>query len=187
MWPHQQLPRKLPPPVATASNPICEWQLTRISHYRRSCCSRHRQWVSAMLFPGSFWLVFGPGRQISPVAVFATPNRPQRQMESIPMAFHLPPQLPNGALKTTRTMILMICDVVRVCVRPVSPVTTHHELSSVSSTPQNMTPLLAKAIPPTLASDGFPSFAWLGEPWIRESNHWQNSTASIVGRPRHHG
>lgn len=115
-----------------------------------------------MLFPGSFWLVFGPGRQISPVAVVATPNRPRRQMESIPMAFHLPPQPPNGASKTTRTMILMICDVVRVCVRPVSPVTTHHELSSVSSTPQNMTPLLAKAIPPTLASDGFPSFAWLG-------------------------
>lgn len=32
-------------------------------------------------------------------------------------------------------MILMICDVVRVCVRPVSPVTTHHELFSVSSNP----------------------------------------------------
>lgn len=27
-----------------------------------------------MLFPGSFWLVFGLGRQISPVAVVATPK-----------------------------------------------------------------------------------------------------------------
>lgn len=103
-----------------------------------------------MLFPGSFWLVFRPGHQISPVAVVATPNSPtRRQMESIPIAFHLPPQLRDGASKTTRIMILMICDVVRVCARPVSPVTTHHELSSVSPTPQNLTPLLCEGRHPT--------------------------------------
>lgn len=127
--------------------------------------------VAALVIDNGYVLCFSPGASglCFDVVVksprsrsFATPNRPRRQMEPIPMAFHLPPQFPNGASNTTRTMILMICDVVRVCVRPVSPVTTHHELSSVSSTPQNMTPLLAKAIPPTLASDGFPSFAWLG-------------------------
>lgn len=41
--------------------------------------------------------------------------------------------------------------------------TTHLELSSVSQTPSESisTPLSIKAVPPSLALDDIPSFAWL--------------------------
>jgi hypothetical protein len=149
-------------------NWLCEWRLTHC-HYRGSCCSRHRQWVCDLILPrslcylGLMCVLGGSTRSRS-----ALPHRPlighDGRMPTSSMGPQLPAHIFGWAPKTMRNIILMNCALVRVCVRPVSPVTTHPELSSVSPTPQNWFPLQRPSSrqrqPPTLASDD--PLLWFG-------------------------
>ena len=115
--------------------------------HRGSRCSRYRQWVceNLLLVRGALrGGVLGGEPPRSRSIPSLAPIRPPRHIACWSQALTFsgtPCRATMIPIYNVRDDLLML-DVVRVCVRPVSPVMTPPELSSVSQTPQN------EAVPP---------------------------------------